>query len=1029
MSFILWRSIRIFPSAILTAFLGVLFLAPSTRAYGKTADVPLVDWYHSRWTVKEAVPSEINALAQTSDGYLWLGTRGGLYRFDGVAFERYKPPAGARVPATIITALSATEDGGLWIGYYGPGMITGFLKNGVITAYTRTDHSPPTTVYAFSRRENTIWAATNYGLLRFDGHYWQDVGQHYNYPDSHPDNILVDSRETVWASTRKGLVFRKKGEKDFVIADREVSNKADIVQAPNGAVWMASTNGWVRQVTSADGTLKRKYPFLKVKAEGMTFSRDGTMWVTTEGEGLIRIAAPEQLPDGVTQKVTPLQRFSQVNGLTSDFAIDFGSAVMEDREGSIWLTTSKGLDQFRKSALAPIQLAKGATYISIVSDPAGGVMVGTETFMHTLAGVVTKVITPPGRVECAYRDPHNEIWLGGPNGLWRLSQDRFISYPLPKGLNPSGHNVQSITMDQAGSLWVSFDRSGVYRLTNGEWSVSGNLHGLLPVPPLNEITDTMGRLWFTYTENRVAMIKGNIVSSWGPQDGLDIGNVITVYEHKGQIWVGGEDGLEFLAGNRFHRVSFDGNNVVEGISGIVVTVDGDMWLNQGSGVVYIRSSEITSALNNPQYRVRYELLDYLDGIVSAPEQIRPLPSAIAADDGRIYFATRSSVTWIDPAHISRNTIEPSVNINSVIADGRDYTDLAGIKLAPNTDNLEIRFTTSSLLIPQRVRFRYMMERLDNDWKDPGTQRRAFYSRVPPGAYKFKVIACNNDGLCSRQAASISITIPPSFVQSIQFKLLCAITAAGLLWLFYQVRIRQVSAQVRSRLHERHAERERIAQDLHDTFFQGIQGLILRFNTGTSMLRKDEPARVILEEALKQSDQVMLEGRELVLDLRTGVAESRDLATALAAVGAEFEGIHTIEFKVLVHGEPLSLDPIVFEEAYKLGREAICNAFHHSNAHFIEGEITYDSHQLRICIRDDGDGIDPQVLHEGHRIGHLGLPGMRQRAKKLGAHLRIWSRPNAGTEIELSIPSTVAYRSVKTSSWSRWLRTIIEEQER
>jgi signal transduction histidine kinase len=226
-----------------------------------------------------------------------------------------------------------------------------------------------------------------------------------------------------------------------------------------------------------------------------------------------------------------------------------------------------------------------------------------------------------------------------------------------------------------------------------------------------------------------------------------------------------------------------------------------------------------------------------------------------------------------------------------------------------------------------------------------------------------------------------------------------------------------------RLEARIYERTRIAQDLHDTFFQGIQGLLLRFHTATSQLRNDDPARQIFEETLKQSDQVMLEGRELVLDLRATVSEPTDLPTAFADFGEGMRKGGSCDFKVVVNGTIRPLHPVVFEELFKIGKEALGNAFRHSGAHSVEAELNYERSELRIRIRDNGAGIESAILRQGHRDGHFGLPGMRERAQKVGAHLDVWSRTGAGTEVEVRIAAPIAYVTDPNGSWLWKLRRL------
>jgi signal transduction histidine kinase len=273
-----------------------------------------------------------------------------------------------------------------------------------------------------------------------------------------------------------------------------------------------------------------------------------------------------------------------------------------------------------------------------------------------------------------------------------------------------------------------------------------------------------------------------------------------------------------------------------------------------------------------------------------------------------------------------------------------------------------------------------------------------------------VIASNDSGVWSNGGASTSFTVPPTFTQTAWFKALCVLIIAGIVFMAYRLRLQHVTRRLQERLYERLAERERIARDLHDTFFQGIQGLLLRFHTATSQLNKDDPARKIFEDTLKQSDQVMLEGRELVLDLRSATSQLGDLPATLADYGEHMQEGSSSEFKVIVNGTARGLHPDVLDDLSKIGKEAIWNAFRHANARHIEVELNYEPNELRMRIRDDGSGIDADVLQRGERLGHLGLPGMRERAKKIGAQFDLWTGTGTGTEIEVRIPASAVYVS-------------------
>jgi signal transduction histidine kinase len=456
----------------------------------------------------------------------------------------------------------------------------------------------------------------------------------------------------------------------------------------------------------------------------------------------------------------------------------------------------------------------------------------------------------------------------------------------------------------------------------------------------------------------------------------------------------------------------------------VLAKNGDLWLNQASGVVHIAADEVAHARKDAHHQARYELLNYLDGLVSSPEQLRPLPTAVESSDGRIYFVTRGSVVWVDPANIARNTLSPPVWIRSVSVDTKLYNDLETLEFPPHAQNIEINYTAPSLLVPQRVRFRYKLEGFDKEWHDAGTRRQAFYSKLPPGTYTFRVTASNNDGLWSEAGASFVFTIPPSFTQSVLFKALCAVAVFGLLWLLYTIRLRQFTAQVKARLYERLAERTRIARELHDTLLQSFQGLLLHFQRARNLLpERLAEAIQTLDTALDGAEQAIVEGRDAIHDLRSPAAKG--LVEEITSLGEELVAKNgnkdAAQFRAVIEGTAQTLNPNVHIEIFRIAREALRNAFSHSQARRIETEVAYSSNLFRLRIRDDGKGMAPDVRNRGERIGHWGLGGMRERAERLGGKLEVWSEPGAGTEVDLRVPASIAYQSspARNNVWLFW----------
>jgi signal transduction histidine kinase len=383
-------------------------------------------------------------------------------------------------------------------------------------------------------------------------------------------------------------------------------------------------------------------------------------------------------------------------------------------------------------------------------------------------------------------------------------------------------------------------------------------------------------------------------------------------------------------------------------------------------------------------------------------------------DGKLWFANGSVLQQIDPLHLPANNILPPVHIEEIVADTREYPLQNNLALPALTRELQINYTALSFAIPQRVQFRYKLDGLENEWQNVGTRRQAFFTNLRPGTYRFHVIACNDDGLWNSVGDTIGFTIAPAYYQTRWFALMCVAASGAILWALYLMRLKQATYQLQERLNARMEERERIARELHDTLLQGFQGLMLRFQAVVKMLPIEAVARQTMEQVLDRADEVLLEGRQSVRDLREEGTSATEMCEALRQCGEELAQNHTASFSLMIVGEPKAMATVVFNESYRIAREALVNAFQHSQGRNVEVEVTYLVSRVSIRVRDDGIGIDADILTKG-RKGHWGLSGMRERAQKVAARLDIWSQAGSGTEIELTIPSTVAYPHDKRRS--------------
>jgi signal transduction histidine kinase len=507
----------------------------------------------------------------------------------------------------------------------------------------------------------------------------------------------------------------------------------------------------------------------------------------------------------------------------------------------------------------------------------------------------------------------------------------------------------------------------------------------------------------------------------GVQKVFPTGSAASLYNHHlivladGSVMASFDDGLVGLRNGKVQRMTTKNGLPCNAVYSFIKDKQESWWLLAGCGIVKLPDSELRRWWANPEAVVQTRLYDALDGARPGAYGIRP---ADVSPDGRVWFATGFVVQMLDPSKVSHKTFPAQAYIESVMADHKELAATDNIELAPHPRDLEIGYTSPTFTIPQRVKFRYRLDGYDHDWHDAGTRRQAFYTDLPPGKYSFRVIASNSDGVWNESAARLTFSIAPAYYQTNWFRALCAMLLVLLAWAGYRLRIRQLQRQFEMTLDARVGERTRIARDLHDTLLQSFHGLLLRFQTAFNLLpdRPDE-SKQVLASAIDQAAEAITEGREAVQGLRTSATATNDLADSIRALGEELAGKDAAGavLQVEVQGTPRALHPIVRDEVFRITGEALRNAFRHAAAKQIEVELRYDERQLRVRVRDDGGGIDAEMLRAEGREGHFGLRGMRERAQLAGGKVTVWSGLNTGTEVELSIPAPHAYISASARS--------------
>lgn len=725
--------------------------------------------------------------------------------------------------------------------------------------------------------------------------------------------------------------------------------------------------------------------------------------------------------------------FSSNDGLSS---YDVG-VVFEDREGNVWLGTLDGLDHFHDLAVSTFSRNRGlSTHFvtavltrrdgTVLFAAADGLYQWSQGQISIYGETATQDINKAPR--SIYEDHDGRIWVVTKREFGYFENRKFVVVKdIPGGV------VRSFVEDTAGDLWVLNQDFGLIQLrhTNIVQQISWASLGHQDFAASLAFDPVRGGLWIGFFQGGLVYFRdGKVEASYGAADGLGAGRVTALrVDSEGALWVSTAGGLSRLKNNRIATLTTANGLPCNTVHWLMPDDLNFYWLNTTCGLVRIAAGDLAGwASSKEQNRNSHDVVsaivfDSSEGVKSVAYLSGLYPQVGKSPDGRLWFAASDNLSVVDPHRLPFNKIPPPVHIEEITADRKLYEASAGsnasLRLPALTRDLEIDYTALSLVAPGKIRFRYKLEGYDKDWQDAGNRRQAFYTNLPPRTYRFRVIACNNSGVWNETGAFLDFTIAPAYYQATWFRILVVIAVFLVLYALYQLRVRQVAQEVRAGMEGRLDERERIARDLHDTLLQSVQGLILKFHASIKQIPSEIPARATMENALDHADQVLAEGRDRVRNLRATATSLDDLPVAFKCVAEESPQGREIRFKTVVEGGVRELHRLVQEESYCIGREAILNALSHSGGHNVEVEIIYEPRKFCLRVRDDGQGIDPKILSEGGRSNHWGMQGMRERANKIGADLKIWSAQETGTEIELTVPGQTAYQGDGDSVTRLW----------
>ena len=985
----------------------LLAIVLATFAVAARAEEPrrLAHYSHQRWIEGSEAPAPVKAMAQGKDGFLWLATGEGLFRFDGTRFERIEPEDHPRKHDQP-SALLITRSGEVWTNFETSHRFAVY-RHGVLRVLDAPP-APSRIVMMSEGIDGSIWALTaNYDaeVLRFHDGRWRTYDVADGLPQNNATNMLVAADGTLWIACGGSVVRLLPGAKRFEIASDAIDGRVSL--DPAGRVWVSEQHG-TYPLTGPGGlgspiALPAPYNTGDAQIRGTPLlDREGNLWIATRYQGLRRLAIRGASFENVNLQA---ESFTSRDGLSSDVT----NQIIEDREGNIWIGTESGLDKFRPATLIaePVLGSPAAYGDKLLEASDGSVYVGQARTIYRArpGGDLQPLLNTSAEPQSLCEGPDGAIWIGFQSRIMVWSNGKTLK-TIERPDKSATHNIiYDCTFDAQGNYWISAAGGGVHRYRGSGWETVVQAGDQADFFPTTMVRSPRGGV-VVQKGDRLLWIEGSQRTSTQLDFRGSALKVLTLYASGDSLFAAGAFGLSRFRDAKIETAWASEASASSRINGIVRTPGGAVWLAYPDSIVRMDSADLERAFSRQSFPVPALSLGRGDGLSSRPHS-HSQRSMVRGGDGRLWIATETGTLWMDPAHIVRNTLPPGLAIKSLTADGRVFRDPTSLRLMAATANIEIDFAALSFSDPGRVLVRYKLEGSDRDWVDPGRRRQAFYTNLPPGQYKFRVIAANNDGVWNRTGAALEFTIPPTFVQSAWFKLLCSVLVLFAIWLSYRLRVAQIAQRIRSRLEERIKERERIARELHDTLLQGIQGLILRFQAVAERIPVEDKSRDQLEAALVAADDVIVEARSRVRELR-GDEANGDLCAMIEQMVPSVPFDPPIPVRIVVEGRSRALDPVVAAEITRIVRESLFNIAHHAHASGADITVAFEPRYLAVRTRDDGVGIAGHVLARGYKDGHFGMVGMRERTEKIGGDITISSSPRGGTEVMLSVPAELAF---------------------
>ena len=971
-------------------------------------------YVHDKWGAdKGYIGGAIYAICQSADGYLWIGTERGLVRFDGFSFKLIQQPLSDSPPLGPVRGLISDGEGNLWIRLEGPYMLR--YRDGKFEDLdARFDLQDMIfTAMSLDNGSGVLLSGLGNRALRYQDGRFETVVSAVDNPGI-VISLAMTRDQRVWLGTQDNGLFR---ESDGHISriDGAALKINTLLPAINGGLWVGTDHGlqlWDRNKLT-EFNLPSSIGQLKILA--LARDRDANIWIGTD-HGIIRITAAgavslDQLNTKAGSEVT---------------------AIFEDHDGDVWIGGPRGIERLRNGMFATYSVAEG-----LPSESNGPVYADSDgrTWFAPLSGGLYWIkdghigqITMDGLghdVVYSISGGGGEVWVGRQHGgltVLTASGNSFFARSYTEADGLAQNSVYSVHRNRDGTVWAGTVSAGVSRLAGHRFTSFSAVNGL-PSNTANSIIEGLdGTMWLATPGGLVSFSSGRWTNH-SVRDGLPSSDVRTVFEDKNHVlWAATSGGLAYLSSGKIKVPQSLPDALHEQIFGIAEDGMGSLWFATSDHVLRVNRDRLQNgSLKNTDVQ-SYGISEGLQGV----EGVSRDRTVVTDHLGRIWFSLDRGLSVADPTFSAINSVPVDVRIESMSAGENPVNTQNPPRLAAGIESIIFNYASTNLAVPERVQFRYKLEGSDKDWSEVTASRQVVYRNLGPGSYRFSVIASNGDGLWNGAEGAVPFVIEPAFWQTWWFRVICLAASSLVVLAIYRLRMHHLTRQLNARFQERLAERSRIAQELHDTLLQGVLSASLQLDVAEDQLPEDSPTKPLLKRILQLMGKVTEEGRNALRGLRAPETDNRSLEISFSRVRQEFALDDRIGYRVIVNSVARPLHPMIRDEVYRIGREALVNAFLHAHANDIEVEVEYASKYLRVVVRDDGVGIDPKVLHSG-REGHWGLPGMRERSEGIGAILRLRSRMGSGTELELTVPGAIAFQQESHRPLLRWLPWLSRER--